>query len=223
MSILKRIPIIRTVLRNMELSTFQRNWRKKNKHNQTFAGSIFSTEIVTVGTHSYGMLNIYSYFPKNERLAIGNYVSIAPNVKFILGGNHQTQTLTSFPLESFFNKVHTGNDSRSNGQITVGDEVWIGTDVIVLSGVTLAKGAVIAAGAVVTKDVPPYSIVAGNPAKVIKYKFPEEVIKKLIPLNLIDIPESVLKENLNLLYERITDAEDIDRIIGQLTKNSSHG
>lgn len=222
MQLLKRIPVIRTILRNMELSTFQRNWRKRNKHNQTFASSIFPTNIVTVGSRSYGMLNIYSYYPENEKLTIGNYVSIAPDVKFILGGNHQIQTLTSFPLKSFFTGKHAEQDSCSHGSIVVEDEVWIGINAIILSGVTLGKGAIVAAGAVVAKDVPPYAIVGGNPAKVIKYRFTKEVIEKLMPINLMEIPDRVLKESLPLLYEKITEPKDLDKILGLLNENNQH-
>lgn len=222
MQLLKRIPVIRTILRNMELSTFQRNWRKRNKHNQTFASSIFPANIVTVGSRSYGMLNIYSYYPENEKLTIGNYVSIAPDVKFILGGNHQIQTLTSFPLKSFFTRKHAEQDSCSHGSIVVEDEVWIGINAIILSGVTLGKGAIVAAGAVVAKDVPPYAIVGGNPAKVIKYRFTKEVIEKLMPINLMEIPDRVLKESLPLLYEKITEPKDLDKILGLLNENNQH-
>ena len=223
MQLLKRIPVIRTILRNMELSMFQKNWRKKNKHNQTFASSIFPPDIVTVGSRSYGMLNIYSYYPKSERLTIGNYVSIAPDVKFVLGGNHQTETLTSFPLKSYFTGKHAKQDSCTHGHIVVEDEVWIGINAIILSGVRLGKGAVIAAGSVVTKDVPPYAIVGGNPAKIIRYRFPEDVREKLQLINLDEIPDSVLKEKLPLLYEKITDSRDFERIVKSLYENEQHG
>ena len=103
---------------------------------------------------SYGLLNILSYSPSNERLQIGNYVSIAPNVLFILGGNHQINTITNFPLYSLLISPNP-IDSESKGLIVIEDEVWIGANATILSGVRIAKGAIIAAGSVVTKDVPP--------------------------------------------------------------------
>lgn len=218
MPLIKKIPVIRNLARRMELSHFQKEWRKKNLHNRTFAASVFPSEIVSVGKHTYGMLNIYSYYPQHEQLSIGNFVSIAPEVKFVLGGNHSTDTLTSFPLKSFYSGTHQPEDARSKGSIKVEDEVWIGIGSIILSGVTLSKGAIIAAGSVVTRDVPPYAVAGGNPAKIIKYRFPEEVIRQLMETDLTQFSDPVLKENIDLIYHPLNQAEKVRSIVEILNK-----
>jgi hypothetical protein len=96
----RKIPLLRSIIRFCEKSLFRRKWRKQNAHNSTVAGNIFPIEIVTVGKMSYGMLNVLSHRPSIERLQIGNYVSIAGNVLFILSGNHRTDTITNFPIFS---------------------------------------------------------------------------------------------------------------------------
>lgn len=156
---IEKIPIVRTIWRKVKLAKFQREWRKRNPHNQTVAGMIFPPLAVTVGKHSYGWLFIHSNFPANEKLVIGNYVSIGSDVRFILGGNHQLHTFTTFPLKSIFEGIQQEADALSKGTVVVEDEVWIGTGAILLSGIRLGKGAVVAAGSVVTKDVPPFAIV----------------------------------------------------------------
>jgi acetyltransferase-like isoleucine patch superfamily enzyme len=95
-------------------------------------------------------------------LIIGRYCSIGKNLQFVLS-HHDYKHTSTHPL---FSKQF------SRGHIIIGNDVWIGLNVIMLDGVTIGDGAVIGAGAVVTKDIPPYAIVAGNPAKIIKYRFP---------------------------------------------------
>lgn len=166
-----------------------------------------------MGKNTYGVLNLYSYFPANEKLTIGNYVSIAPEVKFVLGGNHQSLTATTYPVKSVFSGIQMEVDSLSKGEIMVEDEVWIGAEAMILSGITLGKGCIVAARSVVTKDVPPYAIVGGNPARIIKYRFSEEVIRQLLPLKLINLPENVLKENSDLFYTPITSPSDLGKLL----------
>lgn len=101
----------------------------------------------------------------------------------------------------------------------VGDDVWIGLNAIVLSGVHIGQGAVIAAGAVVTKDVPPYAIVAGNPARIIKKRFSEEIILKLLTLDYGKIDAQNIKRNIEYLYNEITQ-DNVDKILSLLPDNS---
>lgn len=165
----------------------------------------FNIDIVTVGAYSYGELNLIAY-DKNkltDTLSIGNFVSISTGVKFFLHENHQQNTFTTFPLKSVLLGKPFSCDMIAKGSITVQDEVWIGNSVNILSGVTIGKGAIIATGAVVTKDVPPYSIFGGVPAKLIRYRFKDEIIQRLMILDLIKLPEKVIVENIDLFYQTI--------------------
>ena len=155
--ILMKIPLLRSFLRQWELTKFQKTWKKRNSHNRTAAMNRFPMECVSVGKGTYGELHILSYLPEAEKLIIGNYVSLAPNVQFILSGNHQTDTLFTYPIRSTLNGRHCPEDSLSKGPIIIEDEVWIGYGAIILSGVTIGKGSIVAAGSVVTRDVPAYA------------------------------------------------------------------
>jgi acetyltransferase-like isoleucine patch superfamily enzyme len=191
------------------------SWQKLNKHNHTSKVNNFENDVVTVGKHTYGPLKVLHYLNPEEKLVIGDYVSIAPNVTFILGGNHQYDGVSSYPFKvMLFNEKY---EALTKGPIIVEDDVWIGYGSIILSGVTIGKGSVVGAGSVVTKDIPPYSIVGGNPAKVIKYRFSEEIISKLMDFDFSNLKETDLKDKLPLLYS-IINIENIDNIINDISK-----
>lgn len=185
-----------------DIKLFQEEWALINQHNLTIPYNIFPKEIVKVGNKTYGPLNILFWGDTKEKLIIGNYVSIAPDVKFVLGGNHYYNGLATYPF-----KVKLGfvlNEAYSNGPIIVEDDVWIGLQSIIMSGVTIGRGSIIAAGSVVTKSIPEFSIVGGNPAKFIKNRFSKDIIIELKDLNYTIINEDVLKQNINLLYQELT-------------------
>jgi len=205
-----KVPLLRTILRNHEKNKFNKKWRQINPHNLTVVGKYkFPLEVVSVGKASYGMLNVQSISSKpGEKLIIGNYVSIASDSMFMLGVNHQTQTLTTFPLHTRLIGP-SPLDSVNKGPIIVEDEVWIGANSMIFSGVNIGKGAIVAGGSVITRDVPPYAIVGGNPAKIIKYRFSEEIIKLLLPIRLVDFSEKWLKNNIDIMYKKINSVEDV--------------
>ncbi|MGL5020664.1 MAG: CatB-related O-acetyltransferase [Mycoplasmatales bacterium] len=153
-------------------------WRRTNKHNFTYMGFASALRKISVGKFSYGVLNVYMFDDEIEFLKIGNFVSIASQVTFICGGNHQYDCISTFPFNSYLFKE--GKDSSSKGPIIVEDDVWIGINSTILSGVTIGKGSIIAAGSVVTKDTKPFWIYGGNSAKPIKPRFEEKYIKELI-------------------------------------------
>jgi len=208
-----KIPVLRSVLATYEKMRFDKSWRRANRHNETSIGLyMFPDGVVEVGHATYGLLNVQSlYATPEEKLSIGNYVSIASDSLFLLGTNHQTDTITTYPLHS---KLigRSPLDAISKGPIIVQDEAWIGSNAIILSGVTIGKGAMVAAGAIVTKDVPPYAIVGGNPARVIRYKFSEEIVNELLTLWLVDIPLEWFRENISLMYEKIETPEDVRKV-----------
>jgi virginiamycin A acetyltransferase len=217
--IILRIPIIRELYRTHKKNSFQKLWKTENQHNFTAIGErIFPIENVQVGHYSYGMLNVQSlYVQPNEKLIIGNFVSIAPGATFLLGMNHQMNTITTYPLYSRF-IAYDKKDSLSNGEIIIEDEVWIGTNALILSGLTVGKGAIIAAGSIVTKDVPPYSIYGGNPAKLIKYRFSEDIIAELLSFNLMEVSIEKIKKNIDLFYSEIKTLEDVKRLKSEINK-----
>jgi virginiamycin A acetyltransferase len=217
-----KIPVLRTILRGYLKNDFAKKWRLRNPHNLTSVGErAFPMDVVEVGNSSYGVLMIQSLFEqKDEKLTIGNFVSIAPGVQFLLGVNHQTKTLTTFPLHSRLIEP-SNRDAITNGPIIVEDEVWIGTNALILSGVRIGKGAIIAAGSIVTKDVPPYAIVGGVPAKLIRYKFSEEIIKILHPIYLNDLPTAFVRDNIDLFYKEIETPEDAQALVDFIQKKTN--
>lgn len=192
-----------TIVSLIKLILFRIKWRKKNKHNMTTPRRVFNSKFIEVGKYSYGSLNVFSYGAKNEYLSVGNFVSIASGVKFILGGNHNIYTFSTYPF-----KVKVMGDlkeSSSKGPIVIEDDAWLGIDCIILSGVKIGQGAIIGAGSVVSKNIPPYAIAAGNPAKVIKFRFDTETIDKLMEFDFGGMDESFIKKKIDLLYKPLND------------------
>lgn len=192
-------------------------WRKSNEHNHTVLCEDCEFNKIRVGKHTYGNLYVLEYHVEGERLEIGNYVSIADKVQFILGGNHQTETFTTYPLMAKFANKNLAMDAQSRGPIIVEDEVWIGTSAIILSGVRIGRGSIVAAGSVVTKDVSPFTVVAGNPAKEIKKRYSPEIRVKLMGMKLSNFKEKDILKNIDLFYLPVEEFLNLDPI--QLDKD----
>lgn len=158
--------------------------------------------LVTVGKHTYGSPLVHSWNDQTK-LKIGKYCSIAEGVVFILGGEHRTDWITTFPLNSIFENQPSfrpvEGHPATKGDISVGNDVWIGYGAVILSGVTVGDGAVIGAGSVVTKNVDDYAIVAGSPAKFVKYRFDESTRESLQRSSWWDWPDEKVFRNLNRL------------------------
>ena len=213
---LLRIMLSRTKQSIKEI-IFHYKWRKQNSHNFTRPGNVFNINKVTVDTGSYGMLNVLEYGHTFERLTIGKYCSIARNVIFLLGGEHHPDYISNYPWRIVYTNKKDMEDKRTKGPIIVDDDVWIGLGSTVLSGVHIGRGAVIASGAVVTKDVPPYAIVGGVPAKIIKYRFSEDIIKKLMKVDYDKLIDIALKDD-TILYTPLNDS-NIDGILSKIENN----
>lgn len=191
----------------------QNEWRRRNAHNETYIGRQFDLNKVTVGKYTYGIINAWTWGKREEHLSIGHFCSIADDVVFLLGGNHNYTGITTFPCRVKF--MGHAEEAETKGKIIVGDDVWIGYRATILSGITIGQGAVIGAGSVVCNDVPPYAIAGGNPIKVIGWRYEQEVIKEMANLNWGKVTKEKLEKNHWLLYKDIT-TKNVKEIIKTL-------
>lgn len=159
--------------------------------------------------------NVLYHYPVNrDRLVIGKFCSIACGAKFLFNSaNHALGSLSTYPFPLFWeewglDKGRVAEAWDNKGDILIGSDVWIGYEAVILAGVTIGDGAVIAARAVVTKDVPPYTIVGGVPAKAIRRRFPEETIQRLLELRWWDWPRERIARNIGAIQ-----SGEVDRVV----------
>ena len=207
------------------LSAVPRGWLRKrlNPDNQTrlhLARLIRKRPgQITVGPYTYGRPKVR--FPESgARLVIGRYGSIADGVEILLGGNHRTDWATTYPFPAMAGLWPeaagiTGSDV-SRGDVRIGHDAWLGSQAMILSGVTIGHGAVVAACAVVTRDVPAYAIVAGNPARVVKMRFSEQQIAALVAARWWLLPRERVVSLLPLLM-----SDRIEPLLAELASASA--
>lgn len=204
-SIYKIIKYIFTILYNKYKNIINRFiWRMRNLNNYTTIKNQIPKCKINVGKFSYGQLNLHSYNPKTEMINIGHFVSIADNVQFILGGNHNVEHFSTYPFDVNILKYRK-YEAITKGPIIIEDDVWIGYGSIILSGVKIRRGTIIAAGSVVTKDTEEYSIYGGNPAKKIKNRFVDERIPNILKqIKFEYIDYNFIAKYRNVLYEKLS-------------------
>jgi acetyltransferase-like isoleucine patch superfamily enzyme len=161
---------------------------------------------VVYGTGTYGIPTIHEFDYDPTRLIVGNYSSIGGT--YLLGGEHSIEHVTTYPLRINFGLEGAGEDGcpAPRGDIHVGSDAWTGYGTWIRGGVTIGDGAIVATGAVVIKDVPPYAIVGGTPAKLIRYRHTDEQREALLEIRWWDWPEDEIREAVPLLASQDIDA-----------------
>ena len=172
---------------------------------------------MSVGKYTYGTPRKH-WENDNAKLIIGSFCSIASNVNIYLGGNHRTDWVTTYPFghiyHNVFNNFSGEGHPSTKGDVIIGNDVWIGSNVTIMSGVNIGDGAIIANNSHVVRNVEPYSMVGGNPATIIRYRFSEEQIKKLLEIKWWNWDDSKINSFTPLLCNN-----NIDRFIEEAMKN----
>ncbi len=152
--------------------------------------------------------NVLYHYPINhDKLIIGKFCSIACGARFLFNSaNHSLSSLSSYPFPIFYEewglKRENVADAWDNkGNIVIGNDVWIGYESVILAGVTIGDGAIIGTRAVVTKDVPPYTIVGGVPAKIIRKRYSDEVISELLHIKWWDWEKQKIAKHINAIQQ----------------------
>ena len=167
--------------------------------------TIYLKNVITDPNIQVGDYTMYNDFVNQDKLIIGKFCSIACGAKFLFNSaNHTQRSLSTYPFPLFFEewgldikKVATAWDNQ--GDIIIGNDVWIGYESVIMAGVTIGDGAIIGTRAIVTKDVPPYTIVGGVPAKPIRRRFPDQVISTLLELEWWNWPAEKIAENIEVI------------------------
>jgi acetyltransferase-like isoleucine patch superfamily enzyme len=150
-------------------------------------------DVLNVGSFSYGTSNLRILFrDSGEKVTVGKFCSIAKDVTILLGGGHRHDWITTYPFghvaQNHFGTDQSHGHPTTKGSVTIGNDVWIGNGATIMSGVNIGDGAVIAANSHIVNDIPPYGIVGGNPGKLIKLRFEEETIARLMDIKWWDFP-----------------------------------
>ena len=160
---------------------------------------------VRVGRHTYGVTDgTVAHGAPDCLVTIGAFCSIAAGVVIMAKADHPTNLPSTYPFSRLF-PDDVRYEGTTKGPVVIGNDVWIGRGALVLSGVTVGDGAIIGAGAVVSKDIPPFAIAVGNPAKVVKYRFRSEVVAKLLAIRWWDWPDETIRGRMDAFGGPIED------------------
>jgi len=156
-----------------------------------------------IGEFSYGVPTVLSW-GEPATLTIGNFCSLANGIDILLGGNHRPDWVSTYPFPAISHWPEAADiqgHPATNGDVIIGNDVWIGSKATILSGVTVGDGAVVGACAIVTRDVPPYAIVGGNPARIIRMRFPDYIIQQLLEVRWWDWDLERIRGHIPLLMQ----------------------
>lgn len=155
---------------------------------------------ISVGRHTYGLgpftIRLYR---DDDRVQIGAFCSVSPRVAIVTSGEHYSDRVSTFPFDAMIARRGNARDVRPGGVI-VENDVWVGTGATIMSGARLRNGCIVGAGAVVRAEVPPYAIVAGVPARVLRYRFDEDIRSKLLDIAWWNWPDEVIRQRLDDFY-----------------------
>ena len=185
-----------------------------------FLKNLIGEDNIEVGDYTYYddfetvdnfLRNVKYHFDfTGDRLLIGKFCMIASGVEFIMnGGNHLADAISTYPFAVFGNGWEGAMESREypyKGDTVIGNDVWLGYQAMIMPGLTIGDGAIVATRAVVTRDVPPYAVVAGNPARLIRYRFSEAEIEKLLRIRWWDWPAEKITRHVHLLTGKDVEA-----------------
>ena len=176
----------------------QRRASQRREPNTVGTSSFVGNSPINVGRFTYGHGNVkILQWGEGAALTIGSFCSVASDVTVFLGGNHRLDWATTFPFGHIFIEELGGTEIKGHpttkGDVVIGHDVWIGHSTTIMSGVSIGSGAVIAANSTVVKDVMPYEVVGGNPAKVIRSRFGKEITDLLLTLEWWNLPLDVIK------------------------------
>lgn len=161
-----------------------------------------------IGEYTYGIPRVLAVFPnQQQKLKIGKFCSIADGVRIWLAGKHRMDLVSTYPFWSFPEewpkainiKITERIDSPILGDVIIGNDVWIGAEAMILPETRIGDGAVVGARSVFTRDVEPYSIVAGNPARLIRKRFDEQTIQRLLATKWWDWPTDKIRQNVEVI------------------------
>lgn len=176
---------------------------------------------IKVGAFTYGIedIEILSW-GENIEISFGRFCSVASGLKLYCGGNHRSDWFSTFPFghvySQFFQIKPIVGTPVSNGNITIGNDVWIGRDVTIFSGICVGDGAIIASNSHVVKDVLPYTIVGGNPAKIIKCRFNDDIVRKIHDLQWWNLNVKELEKIVPYLC--FQESDDVEHNLNMINK-----
>ncbi|MBY2476583.1 CatB-related O-acetyltransferase [Clostridioides difficile] len=210
----------------MTIPNSNKIYPRSNDYQTVYLKNVITRENIEVGDYTiyndfyndprdFEKNNVLYHYPiNNDKLIIGKFCSIACNSKFLMtSGNHTMKSQSTYTFPIFYEEwgldvSHITDAWDNKGDIVIGNDVWIGYDSIIMSGVHIGDGAIIGTRAVVTNDVPPYSIVGGIPAKVIKKRFSDDTISKLLEIKWWNWPYKKIQSNIQYIQ-----SGNIDKLV----------